>query len=161
MYSTYKFFQRMYTIMCVQNTQIFNECTWLCIFNLYNILICRNISLYSISKSSKNVHNSIYSISSLLKKVHGFIYLLYTIFRRMYTIMCIKPIQFFKKCTQFCILNIHISRNVNNSVYSTYPICWCVNIFFPKITNSVKFIYSISKPSKNVHTFVYLMFKLL
>ena len=144
----------MYMIMYIQRIQFSNECTKFCIFNIYNILICRNISLYSISKSSKNVHNSIYSISSLLKKVHGFIYL-------MYTIMCIKPIQFFKKCTQFCILNIHISRNVNNSVYSTYPICWCVNIFFPKITNSVKFIHSISKLSKNVHTFVYLMSKLL
>ena len=109
----------MYKIMYIQHIQFSNECTKFCIFNIYNILICRNISLYSISKSSKNVHNSIYSISSLLKKVHGFIYLLYTIFRRMYTIMCIKPIQFFKvysilyieytyfkKCKQFCIFNL-------------------------------------------------------
>ena len=150
----------MYMIMYIQQIQFSNECTKFCIFSVYNILIWGNLSLYSISKSLKNVHNSIYSISSHLKKVLNFIYLMYTIFWRMYTIMCIKSIQFFKKMYIILYIECTYSKDCKNSVYSTYPIFWYMNIFFLKITNSVKSIHSISKPSKNVHTFVYLMFKL-
>ena len=92
----------MNTIMYIQCTQIFKECTQFCIFNVH--------------KSSMNVHN--------------FVYLTHPIFQRMYTILYIHRTQSLKFYTQFCIFNINsFSKNLHNFVYSTYTIFCCVDIF--------------------------------
>ena len=162
----------MYTILYIQHTHFFKECTRFCIFNIHNF--------FYLWTFSKNVHNFIYSIYKIFQRmytifyiqhtqiskmvimVYNSVYLTYMIFKKVYKILYIQCMEIFKKCKQFLTFNEHnflkSTQFCRLKELNFFKECiqLCTLLFSKNLLNYVYSMYTFF--SKKVYNSIYSMY---
>ena len=162
----------MYTILYIQHTHFFKECTRFCIFNIHKI--------FYLWTFSKNVHNFIYSIYKIFQRmytifyiqhtqiskmvimVYNSVYLTYMIFKKVYKILYIQCMEIFKKCKQFLTFNEHnflkSTQFCRLKELNFFKECiqLCTLLFSKNLLNYVYSMYTFF--SKKVYNSIYSMY---